>query len=145
RLPAAAPIEPDPDPTPPSELPAFTLDEEPPRGDLDERDERDDLDETRMSRLDAAELRQVFAVAEAHETTAVFRGPVPEEAHPSVIRPVPKAALESVSTSNVIEVDSAELESVPDVADLDSPDGTTTEVAALPMEDALDDATHEPE
>lgn len=115
-------IEPEPDEPPPaSELPSFVLDEATPA------EEPEDLDATRMRKMDAADLRQAFAAAEAIETTAVFRGPVPEDAHPSVIRAAPVVS-SSVSTSNVVEVDSGELESVPDVAALET---STTEIAAV--------------
>jgi tetratricopeptide (TPR) repeat protein len=116
----------------------FSHDEPPPQS--------EDLDATRMRKMDDANIRQAFAAAEARETTAVFHGPVPEEAHPSIIQRAPpdlleqraieqraseQRALESGSTSNVIEVDSAELESVPEMGELDAPEGATTEIAAV--------------
>ena len=80
----------------------------------------DDPDATRMGRLDHADVRAVFAAAESAEPTGVFPpsvsiGVAPFAPLPNTIAPGP----ESQSESNVFEVDSKELESVPDVVDLD--------------------------
>lgn len=68
--------------------------------------------DTRMGRLDDAQVRAAFAQAEASEQTAIFRGPVPSMARPSAEQPAP-----ITGESDVIEVDSAELQSVDDLGD----------------------------
>ena len=70
----------------------------------------DDPDDTRMGRLDPAEVLAIFATAEAGEATAIVRSPV----------------LASLQSESEIEIepdnilDSAELESEPDIAALAS-------------------------
>ncbi len=70
----------------------------------------DELDDTRMRRMDAGDVREAFAAAEAAETTAIFAGPVPSMARAQD------------SASSIVEVDSSELESVPDVHDVEESD-----------------------
>ena len=97
----------------------------------------DDLDETRMGRLDQAEVRAIFATAEAGEQTAIAYSPrpsapaiepetslaqhpqviEPEGIEPEVIEPEPE---EIDAEPDVLEVDSMELESEPDIAELAS-------------------------
>jgi tetratricopeptide (TPR) repeat protein len=95
----------------------------------------DDPDETRMGRLDRAEVRAIFATAEAGEQTAIPYSPrasapaiepetdpepeviEPEVIEPEVIEPEPE---EIDAEPDVLEVDSMELESEPDIAELAS-------------------------
>ena len=113
----------------------------------------DDLDDTRMGRLDQAEVRAIFATAEAGEQTAIAYSPrasapaiereadaEPDVIEPDVIEPEPEEAdvIEpepEEADADVIEVDSLELESEPDVAELastsdDLGDSGSTHVAA---------------
>ena len=83
----------------------------------------DDDDDTRMGRLDQAEVRAIFATAEAGEQTAIAFSPVAAaagSAPPPRIEPEPDSVLEPEPDSEAIEVDSMELESEPDIAELAS-------------------------
>ncbi len=76
----------------------------------------DDLDATRMGRLDQADVHAVFAAAEAAEPTRVF----PPAVVVSPFAPLPDAIeAEPESEASIFEVDSMELESVEDLADLE--------------------------
>lgn len=77
----------------------------------------DDLDETRMGRLDQADVRAAFAAAEAGESTVIRSSPVSSERAERARRPEPVPPPPQ-SESSIVEVDSMELESEPDMADL---------------------------
>lgn len=69
--------------------------------------------DTRMGRLDEAEVHAIFASVEAGEETAIVRSP-PAGPMASPVSPAPAAA----SESDILEVDSMELQSEPDVTAL---------------------------
>lgn len=92
-------------------------------------------EDTRMGRLDQAEVRAAFAAAEAGEETAILmsplRSPAPlvetppyvetaPRAEPPPYAPPPRVEPPPQSESSIVEVDSMELESEPDVAELAS-------------------------
>jgi tetratricopeptide (TPR) repeat protein len=79
--------------------------------DVDATHPADVEDDTRMGRLDQAEVRAIFASVEAGEETAIVRSP-PAGPIPSPVSPAPE------SESDILEVDSMELESEPDVSEL---------------------------
>jgi tetratricopeptide (TPR) repeat protein len=96
---------------------------------LDATHPADDDDDTRMGRLDQAEVRAIFATAEAGELTAIAFSPVTTaagSAPPPMIEPEPDSVLEpepdieAIEAIEAIEVDSMDLESEPDIAELAS-------------------------
>jgi tetratricopeptide (TPR) repeat protein len=100
----------------------------------------DDPDDTRLGHLEAADVRAAFAAAEAAEPTGVFQSS-PDLASP--FDPMPEAIEpETDSEPNILEVDSMELESEPDMVDLDR----TGEGAFLaPEHEHEHEHEHEPE
>ncbi|MDB4933268.1 MAG: domain protein putative component of TonB system, partial [Labilithrix sp.] len=83
----------------------------------------DDPDETRIGRLEQAEVRAIFATAEAGEATAIVYTPKQSDVpplDPEADREPQLAPEAPDSASGIHEVDSAELESDHDVAELAS-------------------------
>jgi tetratricopeptide (TPR) repeat protein len=102
-------------------------------------------DQTQMGRLDEAEVRAAFAAAEADEETAMVLNPL--------YAPAARAEPPPPSESSIVEVDSLELESEPDVTSLartnddlgDSSAGRAAPFAAAPPRDHHRHLPAEPE